>query len=78
MKAYILAALASWIIVSGWLFADLRTIGPSNCRERAGVAVMLGGLSSGMWPVGLPAAYLITGFAEHGWLLPLPSSCERE
>lgn len=75
---YAVGALASWAIIAGmyfhgaqaiWLMADYpetRALAGRYYREHLGVSIVLGCFYAAIWPIGLPAAYLLSGFAEHG------------
>lgn len=77
-RAYVTIALVSWLLVSGWMFADLNTPsyswggspGRRETRNNSGVAVLIGSLLAAGWPLGVPFAFLLTGYADDGWRAP--------
>ncbi len=76
LAAYLLIAVLCQPLVAGWLFADMQAHPYTLlCRREAGYANTFGLMTLAAWPVVVPLAYLLTGFAEHGWRAPYPSSC---
>ena len=74
--AYCIVAIYAAYLVSGMFWSHSRYWYPSiqseSQREEIGWAVMIGIIYGALWPACLPAAYLMTGFAEHGvWKDPL-------
>lgn len=67
---YACCALVSWYYIAGMYFAEEQGSFPSIAREirrsTYGVSVAIGFLYALLWPVGLPLAWCLTGFAEHG------------
>lgn len=68
----ILLVLVAWYFISSMLYNDVQSIGSvdfskSYRRADAGMSIMFGFVFAVLWPLGLPAAYLVTGFAEHGF-----------
>jgi Gpi18-like mannosyltransferase len=76
VAVYVIGALISAVTMTGWFFAELDYIWASNkypewqqkkYRKSLGKSIPMALAYSVMWPVGLPVAYSITGFAERGW-----------
>jgi len=65
--------LISALIVAGWNFAYMQGIfqrtADGNRREDLGWAMVIGMLYGCLGPIGVLLAWLMTGFAEHGWRL---------
>ncbi len=70
LAAYIIGFLVSWYLVAAMMFCYSQgrfpTIAAQSVREDLGLSIAMGLLYSVFWPIGLPVAYLITGFAEFG------------
>lgn len=66
---YLIAAVGSWFLISGWMFANLESTFPGHEREReqSGFCSMWSLPMSAGWPLGIPLAYCLSGYAEHGW-----------
>jgi nitrate/nitrite transporter NarK len=68
---YLIGFFLSWVAITGMLFASIQARFPGqssrNLRQDLGVATMIGGLGGFIWPIALPAVFLITGFAQDGW-----------
>lgn len=65
---YVLVGLLSWPLIAGMLYPWYHAIDcRSSWREDAGTSVALSMVGVVLWPALLPAAYFITGFAEHGF-----------
>lgn len=62
------------LLTSGWYHADMEARFPSpdagQCRDHSGFASGLSMLTVIAWPVLTPAAFFVTGFAQHGWMAP--------
>lgn len=69
---YLSVGLVAWPFAVGMFFHDAQgrrpTIAAKTLRTDIGFAVAVGFLYSMLWPVLLPLAYCLTGFAEHGIL----------
>lgn len=72
----ILLLVACWlpcsIICAGLFFAHVRkkySQAGDSPREDLGMAVAVGSLYGIIGPLGVVIAFLLTGFAEHGWRL---------
>ena len=67
---YVIGCLVSWYLAAGMFFAEEQgsfpIIADKRRREQLGFAVALGFLSSLFWPLTLPMAWCLTGFAQHG------------
>src|SRR4051812_12958610 len=68
---YIAGDVVSAYLISGMAFSGLHMIGPESLARRylRGdlPCAVIGGILVGLtWPVGLPATFLMTGFAKHG------------
>lgn len=68
---YAVGAVVAWFLNIGMMFAyhwhtypSLHS--PSWNKETIGIAIVLGGVFAAIWPIGLPAVWMITGFAHHG------------
>jgi len=76
---YLIGAVLSWICITGWLFADQQgdypTFGNKQARYDLGNSTALGFFYALFWPLGLPLAYCVTGFAQHGWRLKGRQEC---
>jgi hypothetical protein len=63
----------SAITATGWLFAHIQGSAPNVAdelgRENLGMSVLFGMLCGILGPFGVLMAWLVTGFAEHGWRL---------
>ena len=81
IAAYVLGAVVTSQVVAGWILADSQdnrsggypALGISareDCYEQAGFAQALGLIAAIGWPTGAFTGYLVTGFAQHGWLPP--------
>jgi hypothetical protein len=74
---YPIIALLAWLLNTGWLFADgqnpdhfhLETR-QRNVRHNSAMAIAIGGAFATIWPIGVPLAYLASGYAEGGWKAP--------
>jgi hypothetical protein len=64
---YLLGAVMSWFLISGWTFAYFENNFPNEVRKHSGFAASWSVLASVAWPFFLPATYCLTGYAEHGW-----------
>lgn len=69
---YVLIAVCiAWPLNVGMLFSDLQSIGGpefrrEQFREQLGVSLAAGTFFAVVWPIGVPLAWCVTGFAEHG------------
>ena len=72
---YVFVGLISWCLVAGMFFSSQQAIAAKYCgrlgvlkdrRSNAGLSIALGTLFGAAWPIGLPLAWCLTGFAEHG------------
>lgn len=70
---YLLIAALSWPLTSGMIFSDVQSIctsGPGCSelyrRKDIGFAIFTGAFMAAVWPIGLPATFCMSGFAEHG------------
>ena len=67
---YVCGALVSWYVIAGMYFAEEQGSFPSIARDiprsSYGYSVVIGCLYALMWPVGLPLAWCLTGFAQYG------------
>ena len=72
--AYLVVVMCTWVIIAGWLYADVQRGYPSIAkgaeRQDAGFALTWGMIYGTLWPLGLLFAFLLTGLAEYGWVLP--------
>lgn len=72
---YVLICIVSAVLVSGWFMADVGSIwskkewADEHYRRDLGYSVALGSAYAAVWPIGVPIAFCITGFAEHGWTI---------
>lgn len=63
---YIAMALVSWYLCAGMMFSAAQSISPRYRRQDMGMSIAAGAIYGAVWPLGLPMAWLVTGFAEHG------------
>lgn len=70
---YLGVALVAWYVIAGWIYSDFRALwrghpdlARKHLREDHGTSLVLGGLFAVLWPLGLPVAWAITGYAQHG------------
>lgn len=79
VAAYVVGALVSWPLCSGMFYHDVQAISlrhydgvhelkwaAESRRQNLGFAVVIGAFYAVVWPVALPAAWCLSGFAEHG------------
>lgn len=77
---YVVGYLVSAVGIAGMFYAHDRgefpTLdSPVHVREALGMSIMLGAFYALIWPIGLPVAWLLTGFAYHGvWIVKRPES----
>lgn len=73
MKIYVAGIILSWFLVAGLLNAHIKAELPwqdlRGRRQSLGVSFVASGGLSVFWPVGIPAAFCYTGFAQDGWNL---------
>lgn len=60
----------SWYLISGMIYSRFQfrytIIAKKLRREDKGFAIVVGSLYALIWPIGLPAVWGLTGFAEFG------------
>jgi hypothetical protein len=63
--------IISGTIVAGFYFADIQGKFSMvvSARQALGEAILFGMLYGATGPIGIAAAWLLTGFAQHGWRL---------
>jgi hypothetical protein len=64
---WLVGIIPSLVMCSGWFYSKDMSISCDNPRESVGCAVVMGLLYAVLWPIGIPLAWCMTGFAEHGW-----------
>ena len=72
LVVYIMVGLLSWPVIAGMQFAWMGKSVIESYRERLGDAIAWGFFYAVMWPLGMPAMLLLTGFMEKGWRLTDP------
>lgn len=82
IRVYVACALCAWVLCAGMFYSDSASVYAGyDCRywtkakrRSAGMSIAIGVIYGAGWPVGVPLAFLLTGFAEHGiW-----RGCEAE
>ncbi len=68
---YVMAYIVSVVLATGWDVAYQQhtwpTIADKRYRTQLGSALIMNVVFQVGWPIFLPTAYCVTGFAEHGW-----------
>lgn len=70
--AYVLIAVCvAWPLNTGMIFHDYHAIyseseRPAHYRRNLGLSIVFGLQLAVIWPMGTPAIWCATGFAEHG------------
>ena len=61
-------APVAWWLCAGLLFSQVRAVAPNWCSARsdAGMALAVSLPLALLWPVGIPLAWLLSGFGEYG------------
>lgn len=81
VRVYLLVGLCTMPLVAGIDFADRERMIPSRtveaCNLSAGQSWLPATLALLGWPVVVPEMYLLTGFAQSGWMLPMPATCRH-
>lgn len=76
--AYSLIALAAWLLIAGWFFADLTEPesswfgrpGRVETQRNSAMAVLLAAPIAALGPIGAPVSFLLTSYAADGWRAP--------
>lgn len=72
---YLTAAVLVAYIAAGWYLADFQKSYPNTASQFYRIDIENSWVFGAFWalifPIGLILAYLLTGFAEHGWMNPL-------
>lgn len=72
---YPIVTILVWYITAGWFLAMFQKEIPSTAENsrRSDIAHswLVAVFCAILCPIGLVLAYLLTGFAEHGWMNPL-------
>lgn len=85
-KVYFVLALAAWLLIAGWLYADRCSPSsswggvpsPGRARKYSGVSVLVAAPLALIWPVGIPIAALITSYVKAGWQAPWDFTSQLE
>jgi hypothetical protein len=64
---YLLGAVLSWFLISGWTYAYWPREMFSSPREQSAFSSGYASVMSIVWPAGLPITWFLTAYSERGW-----------